>query len=74
MGRALDHVLTQVLTTSQGHRLGTDALVIVLTDGGSLEAEGTVKEAADNLRSIGVRIVGETKKEGIRPPRLRFLH
>lgn len=67
MGRALDHVRTQVLATSQGHRLGTDTLVIVLTDGGSLEAEGTVKEAADELRSIGTRIVGETKKRRMRP-------
>lgn len=61
MGRALDHVRTQVLATSQGHRLGTETLVIVLTDGGSLEAEGTVKEAADELRSVGARIVGETR-------------
>lgn len=59
-GRALDLVRTDVLVTSAGHRLGVETLVVVISDGGSLENETVVVTAANNLRSTGARIIGQS--------------
>lgn len=52
IGRALDAVRTSVLVPAAGHRVGTQTVVFVLTDGRTQETQAVLTASAAALKSV----------------------